>query len=108
MQIICTVYTNNTHYLQIISLILAINTILAFTPVFAENAVFDAEYANYVSNIAPTESEKQRARDTFDGYIEDISTFPVSMTIGGVEYIGFGKDFTLKNTEKSCLNVIIK
>lgn len=86
---------------KIVSLLIAVNMIFAFAPVFAEDVVFENDYVNYTSDIAPTEAEKERAKDTFEGYIEDIATFPVSMNIGGVSYVGFGKDFTLKNTEKS-------
>lgn len=58
---------------------------------------FSAVTANngfeYVADYnAPTDAEKTANRAEYEGYIEDLSTFPTSMSIGGKQIVGFPED----------------
>ncbi len=49
-----------------------------------------------------TDEEKQRAKQKIDGYINDLSTLPVSMTLGGKSYEGLSDEhFVRMGTETS-------
>ncbi len=62
---------------------------------------FSAVTANngfeYVADYnAPTDAEKTANRAEYEGYIEDLSTFPTSMSIGGKQIVGFPEDVFTK------------
>ncbi len=49
--------------------------------------------AQVVQSNEATEQEKARAKSVLDGYLNDLATLPVTLTIGDVTYHGFNGDF---------------
>ncbi len=47
-----------------------------------------------ISRTSTLPAEKQRAESIYNGYLNDLSTLPVSFQIGSTSYRGFGADFT--------------